>query len=72
MQIGDTVGIALIIGGGIGNLIDRLLRNGSVSDFMNMGVGRLRTGIFNFADLFLIAGVVTFALVQMRKKSDIG
>ena len=72
MEITDTVGMALIIGGGIGNLVDRLLRGGSVTDFMNMGVGKLRTGIFNFADLFLIAGVITFAIAQMRRKNEGG
>lgn len=72
MEMRETVGMALIIGGGIGNLIDRLLRSGSVSDFMNIGIGKLRTGIFNFADLYLIAGVVIFALGQMRRKSDAG
>jgi signal peptidase II len=49
---------ALIVGGGIGNLIDRLFRDGRVSDFINLGIGRLRTGIFNFADLSIMAGCI--------------
>lgn len=42
---------SLIIGGGIGNLIDRSLREGAVIDFVNVGIGGLRTGIFNIADI---------------------
>lgn len=51
-------GLAIITAGGISNLIDRLFRpGGRVIDFMNMGVGDLRTGIFNVADMAIMAGV---------------
>ena len=52
------IALAFIVGGGIGNLIDRLFRDGQVSDFMNLGIGRLRTGIFNVADVCILAGCV--------------
>jgi signal peptidase II len=58
----QTAALALVIGGGAGNLIDRLARGGLVTDFMNVGIGTLRTGIFNLADLFLMAGAVLVAL----------
>src|SRR5579871_108642 len=48
--------VALIISGGIGNLIDRYLLHGLVTDFMNLGIGPLRTGIFNFADVAIMTG----------------
>lgn len=49
----------LVVGGGIGNLIDRIFRDGGgVTDFMNMGIGGLRTGIFNVADIWIVAGVI--------------
>ncbi len=51
------IGFALILGGGLGNLIDRVVNNGRVVDFMNVGIGGLRTGIFNVADMALMAGV---------------
>jgi signal peptidase II len=52
-------GIALVLGGGIGNLIDRMFNpGGHVIDFMNMGVGQLRTGIFNVADVMIMAGIL--------------
>ena len=49
---------ALIIGGGLSNLIDRLVNNGAVMDFMNVGIGSLRTGIFNVADMAIMLGAV--------------
>jgi signal peptidase II len=49
-------GALLVLGGGASNLVDRVAR-GSVVDFMNVGIGSLRTGIFNVADLALIAGM---------------
>lgn len=56
------VAASLVIGGGIGNLIDRIAFNGGVTDFMNMGMGSLRTGIFNVADVWIMAGVFLLAL----------
>jgi signal peptidase II len=53
-----VVAMALVIGGGLGNLIDRLLHDGAVVDFLNLGIGGLRTGIFNVADVFIVAGVL--------------
>lgn len=49
---------ALIIGGGLSNLIDRLVNNGAVMDFMNVGIGSLRTGIFNIADMAIMLGAI--------------
>ncbi|MFH1852784.1 MAG: signal peptidase II [Candidatus Neomarinimicrobiota bacterium] len=48
--------LALVAGGGIGNLIDRIFRDGRVVDFLNLGIGPLRTGIFNLADVFIMVG----------------
>jgi signal peptidase II len=53
-----SIGAALVAGGGFGNLWDRLAANGLVTDFMNLGLARLRTGIFNVADLAIVAGVL--------------
>ncbi len=39
-----VIGLTLIIGGGAGNLIDRAFHNGAVVDFMNTGIGSVRTG----------------------------
>jgi signal peptidase II len=48
----------LVIAGGVGNLIDRVLREGGrVVDFMVVGVGPVRTGVFNVADVAVMIGV---------------
>jgi signal peptidase II len=51
-------GLSLIAGGGFGNLVDRLARGGRVSDFLNLGLGSFRTGIFNLADMAIMAGCI--------------
>jgi signal peptidase II len=50
--------LGLLAGGGLANGIDRMLNDGYVTDFVSLGVGGLRTGIFNVADVAVIAGVV--------------
>ncbi|HEY9594534.1 MAG TPA: signal peptidase II [Spirochaetia bacterium] len=50
------VGFSLLLGGGLGNLIDRIFRGGRVSDFVYIVFGRPWTGIFNLADLAIMAG----------------
>ena len=68
----ENVAFALIAAGGIGNIIDRIAA-GKVVDFMNMGIGDLRTGIFNVADLYIVFGIVLFALGYffVRRKEEL-
>ncbi len=54
--------IALAVGGGFSNLIDRLQYGGYVVDFVNLGIGPLRTGVFNLADVAIMTGVLTLVL----------
>ena len=49
-------GLMLIFAGGVSNLIDRVTV-GRVIDFLNVGIGPLRTGIFNVADVAIMAGI---------------
>ena len=63
-----AIALALICGGGIGNLIDRVRFDGHVTDFLNLGVGSMRTGIFNVADMALMAGVALFFLAHRRSE----
>jgi len=58
----QVIGLALLIGGGLGNLIDRWLRDGAVTDFVRVSVGSVSTGIFNFSDVVIALGVVSFAM----------
>ena len=50
-----SLGLVLFVAGGASNWIDRVMR-GSVVDFLNVGVGPLRTGVFNVADMAILLG----------------
>jgi len=52
----SVMAASLIIGGGFSNLLDRLYNDGLVADFMNAGIGHVRTGIFNLADVAIMVG----------------
>lgn len=55
------IALALILGGALGNLIDRLI-SGEVVDFIEIGVARWHWPVFNVADSAVSIGVVLFAL----------
>jgi signal peptidase II len=61
-------GYAFIVGGGLSNWVDRALKDGAVVDFMNMGIGPVRTGVFNVADLAIIVGIGLLLLASWRKE----
>lgn len=52
--------LILVLGGGIGNLIDRVL-NGEVVDYINLLF--MRFAVFNFADICVCVGVALWVLV---------
>jgi signal peptidase II len=60
------VALALFAAGGASNWIDRAVR-GSVIDFLNVGIGPVRTGIFNVADMAIMAGIGIFLLVELAE-----
>ena len=64
-----ALGPALLWAGGVANLGDRIAR-GSVIDFLNLGVGPLRTGIFNVADVAIMAGALLVALELARPRAN--
>jgi signal peptidase II len=49
---------ALLAGGGLSNWIDRLVHDGLVIDFVSLGIGPVRTGIFNVADVAVVMGAL--------------
>lgn len=61
---------AWVTAGGIGNLIDRILFQGGVTDFWNVGIGGLRTGIFNVADMYITFAVIYMVLDSFRKPKE--
>lgn len=58
--------IVSIIGGGLGNLIDRLINNFRVVDFLNFGIGPLRTGILNVADMSVTFGILFLIFYRIK------
>ena len=58
---------ALVLGGAIGNLIDRLML-GSVTDFIDLHIGDIHWPAFNIADSAIVLGVIFFILIELRKK----
>lgn len=64
----EVGGYALIASGGFSNWVDRARFDGSVVDFMNMGIGSLRTGVFNVADLAIIAGIAVLFIHGWREE----
>jgi len=65
-----AAGLALIFGGAIGNLIDRL-RFGKVVDFLDVYIGNMHWPAFNVADSAITVGVVIFLFhILFRKLPD--
>ncbi len=54
-----ALGLSLFVAGGASNWIDRLV-NGTVVDFLNVGIGSVRTGVFNVADVAIMLGAALF------------
>lgn len=61
-----VTGVGLILGGGLSNWGDRIVNGNVVVDFMNVGLGSLRTGIFNVADLLIEAGMIVLIVSTWR------
>jgi signal peptidase II len=67
-----VIALSLIAGGGLSNLIDRFAYDGHVVDFLNIGLGGLRTGIFNAADVAIMVGGLYFVLRNLRHERSFG
>lgn len=65
LQVGSY---SLIASGGFSNWVDRARFDGSVVDFMNMGLGPLRTGVFNVADLAILVGIGILFVQSWREE----
>ncbi|AKE39501.1 signal peptidase II [Corynebacterium camporealensis] len=66
---GQAIGLAMIAGGALGNLIDRLFREpgfwfGHVVDFISVG----DFAVFNLADVSITCGVVVFIIFMFREE----
>jgi signal peptidase II len=63
----NTFGLSLVLGGAIGNLIDRI-RFGNVVDFVDFNIGNFHWPAFNVADSALTIGITLMFLTSFLKK----
>jgi signal peptidase II len=68
VNLWQLTGLSMTAAGGLGNLLDRLFNQGMVIDFVSFGIGNLRTGIMNLADIAIVAGVALFVLTGTPEK----
>ena len=61
--------IAIIIGGSLGNLFDRIYYY-AVPDFIDIHFGNYHWFIFNVADIFITIGIIGLILVELLKKGN--
>ena len=66
-----VAGACFIMGGGIGNIIDRMAY-GSVTDFLHISFGIFQTGIFNMADVSVMVGAGLILLNSFLKSHKDG
>ena len=65
--------ISMILGGAIGNLIDRIARSGGVVDFLDFYIGSYHFPTFNVADSFIVIGTFLLAYYMLfvyKEKTD--
>jgi signal peptidase II len=62
--------IAIIIGGSLGNLFDRMYYH-AVPDFIDFHVGNFHWFIFNVADIFITLGIISLIIIELFKKNEI-
>ncbi len=60
-------GLSLVLGGAIGNLIDRI-RYGKVVDFVDFNIGSFHWPAFNVADSALTVGIIIILVVSFLRK----
>ena len=68
-QRGARIALTLILGGAIGNLIDRI-RMGEVIDFFEFGIGRYHWPVFNVADIAITVGVFLLLFSYIRDSAQ--
>jgi len=69
LNLNSLVALSMIFSGGASNFYDRVVNNGAVVDFLNVGFGSIRTGVFNIADMVIMAGMLMFILSQNKAES---
>ncbi|KKM79496.1 hypothetical protein LCGC14_1349380 [marine sediment metagenome] len=67
-RISETVAYGMVIGGALGNIVDRI-RFGGVTDFLDFYLGSAHWPAFNLADVVVVCGVGVLLIVAGREKT---
>ena len=65
-----TIGVPVVIGGALGNLLDRIRYREGVVDFIDVGIGDARFWVFNIADVGVTAGAALLLYLMLRRSQD--
>lgn len=65
------ISCSMIVGGGMSNIIDRLLNDGAVVDFVYIDIWDRSTGIFNVADVAISVGFVALLILSLAGRFGI-
>lgn len=66
----SALGLVLFAAGGFSNWVDRVL-HGRVIDFLSVGIGPVRTGVFNVADMAIMLGAVLLVTDNLRGRARV-
>ncbi|HEY0653211.1 MAG TPA: signal peptidase II [Chryseosolibacter sp.] len=71
LSMSRVIAITFVVGGGFGNIYDRIML-GSVTDFLHIDLGIVKTGIFNMADVSIMVGMVMLLIESfMVRNKDV-
>ena len=66
----EIVGYSMILGGSVGNFLDRIIY-GYVIDFLDFNIFGYNFPIFNFADTFIVLGVIILVIYNFRGSKNV-
>ena len=66
----QKVGLLLVLSGGFGNFIERLLY-GAVTDYLHLRIGTTSLFVFNFADFLITLGAVLIIFIWIREEKNV-
>ena len=65
-SICNSILISLIFGGCLGNIYERVKYKFKVTDFLQIKIGRIKTGIMNLADIYITVGIIMFYINNLE------
>jgi signal peptidase II len=68
--VASAIALAMIAGGALGNLTDRIRSSLGVVDWIDVGIGHARFWTFNVADAAVSCGAVLLAILSLRREKN--